>query len=158
MNYVWKVPKIQQKSNSAFKILIRSQISSHFIQNIRKNSKLKDKTQELGISLTPSCRNNGQKTSLSYTLTKYFFTFSQNHPIHPHYSIILVPNFYSGIFLLLSLLLCFIEKCSYTLTKYFSTFSPNHPIHPHYSIILVPNFYSGIFWARRAHNKMTVAS
>ena len=29
-----------------------------------KNSKLKDKTQELGISLIPSCRKNGQKTSL----------------------------------------------------------------------------------------------
>ena len=60
-----KSPKDQQKSNIAFKILIRSQNSSHFLQNSRKNSKLKDKTQELGISLTPSCRNNGQKTSLT---------------------------------------------------------------------------------------------
>ena len=33
-----------------------------------KTSNLKDKTQKLGISLTPSCRNNGQKTSLRYML------------------------------------------------------------------------------------------
>ena len=47
-----------KESKTAFKVLIRS-------QNSRKNSKLKDKTQELGISLTPSCRNNGQKSTLT---------------------------------------------------------------------------------------------
>ena len=57
-----------KECKTAFKILIRSQNSSHFLQNSRKNSKLKDKTQELGISLTPSCRNNGQKTTLHYCL------------------------------------------------------------------------------------------
>ena len=55
-----------KESKTAFKILIRSQNSSHFLQNSRKNSKLKDKTQELGISLTSSCRNNGQKSTLGY--------------------------------------------------------------------------------------------
>ena len=54
-----------KECKTAFKILIRSQNSSHFLQNSRKNSKLKDKTQELGISLTPSCRNNGQKSTLT---------------------------------------------------------------------------------------------
>ena len=56
-----------KECKTAFKILIRSQNSSHFLQNSIKNSKLKDKTQELGISLTPSCQNNGQKTTLAYT-------------------------------------------------------------------------------------------
>ena len=55
-----------KESKIAFKILIRSQNSSHFLKNSRKNSKLKDKTQELGISLLPRCRKNGQKTSLPY--------------------------------------------------------------------------------------------
>ena len=48
-------------SKTTFKIIFRSQNSSHFFQNSRKNSKLKDKTQELDISLIPSCRKNGQK-------------------------------------------------------------------------------------------------
>ena len=54
-----------KKSKTTFKFLFRSQASNHSLQNSRKNSKLKEKTQELGISLTPSCRNNGQKTSLT---------------------------------------------------------------------------------------------
>ena len=58
-----------KECKTAFKILIRSQNSSHFLQNSIINSKLKDKTQELGISLIPSSRNNGQKTTLNY----YFF-------------------------------------------------------------------------------------
>ena len=62
-----------KESKTAFKISMRSQNSSHFLQNSRKNSKLKDKTQELGISLTPSCRNNGQKTSLHFDAIAIFF-------------------------------------------------------------------------------------
>ena len=55
-----------KKSKTTFKIIFRSQNSSHFLQNSRKNSKLKDKTQELGISLTPSCQNNGLKTTVEW--------------------------------------------------------------------------------------------
>ena len=64
-----------KESKTAFKILIRSQNSSHFLQNSRKNSKLKDKTQELSISLIPNGRNNGQKTTLSYRYEGKILTF-----------------------------------------------------------------------------------
>ena len=41
--YAWKVPKIKQKSKTTFKIIFRSQNSSHFLQNSKKpqNSRIK---------------------------------------------------------------------------------------------------------------------
>ena len=65
-----KSQRCNKKSKTTFKIIFRSQNSSHFLQNSRKNSKLKDKTQELGISIIPSCRNNGQKSILAYHVGK----------------------------------------------------------------------------------------
>ena len=42
-------------------------------QNSRKNSKLKPKTQEFGIFASPTCRKNGQKTSLCYVFGSPLF-------------------------------------------------------------------------------------
>lgn len=59
MNYAWKVPKMQQK-----KAKLRSKLYLE-VKTQAISFKTQEKTQELGISLIPSCRKNGQKTSLA---------------------------------------------------------------------------------------------
>ena len=56
MNKVWKVSKLQ-KSKTVFKIL--GQNASKILSKLKKLI-TQAKTQEIGISLSPSCQNNGQ--------------------------------------------------------------------------------------------------
>ena len=49
-----------------YRILNVNERKNSNVKNSRKNSKLKPKTQGFDIFLLPTCRKNGQKTSLTY--------------------------------------------------------------------------------------------